>query len=238
MMKNTIALILARGGSKGIPNKNSRNFCGIPLIGWSILQAKNTKGISDVWLSSDSKKILKIAERFGAKTICRPKKLSTSTANGDDAYLHALDFIEKNVHLPDIVVALQATSPIRESKDLERGLKKFKNGKYDSLFSSCLAEDILFWKKSGDRLKNINYNYQKRHRRQNFKENVIENGSFYIFTPQLIRKLKNRLGAKIGNYVMDSWKLFELDEPSDIKFCELIMKNYILKNKKFKLVEK
>ena len=79
-MKNNIALILARGGSKGIPNKNSKNFCGIPLIGWSILQAKNTKGISDVWLSSDSKKILKIAERFGAKTICRPKKLSTSTS--------------------------------------------------------------------------------------------------------------------------------------------------------------
>ena len=65
-MKKTIALILARGGSKGIPNKNSNDFCGMPLIAWSIIQAKNAKGISDIWVSSDSKKILKIAEKFGA----------------------------------------------------------------------------------------------------------------------------------------------------------------------------
>ena len=237
-MKNTIVLILARGGSKGIPNKNIKNFCGIPLIAWSILQAKNAKGISDVWLSSDSKKIIKVAEQFGAKTICRPKKLSTSTAKSDDAYLHALDFIEKKSHLPDIVIALQATSPIRESRDLERGLNEFRKKKYDSLFSSCLAEDSLFWKKSSNKLESFNYDYKKRPRRQDFKKYVIENGSFYIFTPQIIRKLKNRLGGKIGNYVMESWKLFEIDEPSDIKFCELIMKNYILKNKKFKRVEK
>ena len=61
-MKKTIALILARGGSKGIPNKNIKNFCGYPLISWSILQALNTKGVSDVWLSSDNKKILNIAK--------------------------------------------------------------------------------------------------------------------------------------------------------------------------------
>ena len=237
-MKKTIALILARGGSKGIPNKNIKNFCGIPLIGWSIIQAKNTKGISDVWLSSDSKKILKIAEKYGAKTISRPKRLSTATSNGDDAYLHALDVIENDQGTPDIIIALQATSPIREPKDLERGLKQFKSGNYDSLFSSCLAEDILLWRKSRGNLSSVNYDFKKRPRRQDFEEYVIENGSFYIFTPKLIRKLKNRLGGKIGNYVMESWKLFELDEPSDIKFCELIMKNYILKNKKFKRVKK
>ena len=231
-MKKTIALILARGGSRGIPNKNIRNFCGMPLIGWSILQAKNTKNISDVWLSSDDKKILKIAERFGAKTISRPKKLATSTAKGDDAYLHALKFIEKNAYIPDIIIALQATSPIRESKDLKEGLKKFKRGKYDSLFSSCLADDMLFWKRDGEKLKSVNYDFRKRPRRQDFKDYIIENGSFYIFTPEIIRKVKHRLGGKIGTYVMEPWKLFELDELSDIKFCELIMKNYILKNRK------
>jgi len=235
-MKRIIGLILARGGSKGIPNKNSNNFCGIPLIAWSILQAKNAKGISDIWVSSDSKKILKIAEKFGAKTICRPKKLATSNANGDDSYIHAINFIEKHAYTPDIIVGLQATSPIRESKDLEEGLKKFNNGKYDSLFSSCSGKDTFFWKESKKTLKSINYNYKKRPNRQDLVDNyVIENGSFYIFTPKLIKKLKNRLGGKIGTYVMESWKLFELDELSDIKFCELIMKNYILNQKKNRL---
>lgn len=231
-MKRTIALILARGGSKGIPKKNIKNFCGLPLIAWSILQAKKAKGISDVWLSSDNKKILNTAKKFGAKTILRPKKLSTSTANADDGYIHALNFIEKKFYKPDIVVALQATSPIRESKDVEIALKKFKTSSYDSMFSSCLAEDLLLWKNSKNNLSSLNYDFKNRPRRQDVKEYVIENGSFYIFTPKLIKKLKNRLGGKIGTYVMDSWKLFELDEPSDIRFCELIMNNYLLKKNK------
>ena len=234
-MKKTIAIILARGGSKGIPKKNLKNFCGLPLIAWSILQASNVKGINDIWVSSDDKKILNLAKKYGAKTIIRPKKLATSMANADDGYIHAITFIEKNFYIPDIIVALQATSPIRESKDLELGLKKFKIKNYDSLFSSCLAEDLLLWKKLKKTLQSINYDFKKRPRRQEFKDYLIENGSFYIFTPNLIKKLKNRLGGKIGTYVMESWKLFELDEPSDYKFCELIMKNYILKNSKKKL---
>ncbi|MAV95493.1 MAG: acylneuraminate cytidylyltransferase [Euryarchaeota archaeon] len=234
-MKKTIALILARGGSKGIPHKNIKKFCGLPLIAWSILQAKNTKGITDVWLSSDDDKILNIAKKFGANIISRPKKLSTSTSSSDDGYIHAISFIEKNFYSPDIIVALQATSPIRESKDLELALKKFKAKNYDSMFSACLAEDLLLWKQSKNKFKSVNYDFQKRPRRQDFKGYLIENGSFYIFTPNLIKKLKNRLGGKIGTHVMESWKLFELDEPSDYKFCELIMKNYILKNNKMKL---
>ena len=237
-MKRTIALILARSGSKGIPNKNIKIFCGLPLIAWSILQAKMANGVSDVWLSSDDKKILKVAEKFGAKTIQRPRNLSTSTANADDGYIHALNFVEKNFFKPDIIIALQATSPIRESKDIENALKRFKSNTYDSMFSSCLAEDLLLWKKSKNNLSSINYDFKKRPRRQNFKGYVIENGSFYIFTPKIIKKLKNRLGGIIGTYVMDSWKLFELDEPSDIKFCELIMKNYLFKKNKLKVVKK
>ena len=236
-MKKTAVIILARGGSKGIPKKNIKNFCGVPLIAWSISQAISVKGISDVWVSSDDTKILSIAKKFGANPIPRPKKLSTATSNADDGYIHGISFIEKNYYLPDIVIALQATSPIRESKDIEYALKKFKKNNYDSLFSSCLAEDLLLWKKSKNNLKSINYNYKKRPRRQDFNDFIIENGSFYIFTSNLIRKVKNRMGGKIGYYNMESWKLFELDEYSDIEFCELIMKNYILKNKKHNLVK-
>ena len=96
-MKKTIAIILARGGSKGIPKKNSKKFCGVPLIAWSISQAMNAKGVSDVWLSSEDEKILTLAKKFGAKTILRPKKLATSTAKADDGYIHAISYIKKNM---------------------------------------------------------------------------------------------------------------------------------------------
>lgn len=235
-MKKIIAIILARGGSKGIPKKNIIDFCGKPLIGWSILQAIKTKGISDVWVSSDSKEILNIAKKFGAKQIIRPKKLATSKVSGEEAYIHAIKYIQKKFYEPDLIVAIQATSPIRESKDIELALKQFNQNNYDSLFSCCLAEDLFLWKKNKNNFSSVNYDYRKRPRRQDFKNYFIENGSFYIFRPNLISKGKNRIGGKIGIHIMESWKLFEIDEVSDLKFCEMIMKNYLLKNRKNELV--
>ena len=91
-MKKTIAIILARGGSKGIPKKNSKKFCGVPLIAWSISQAMNAKGVSDVWLSSEDEKILTLAKKFGAKTILRPKKLADDSAKSIDVLIHAINF--------------------------------------------------------------------------------------------------------------------------------------------------
>jgi len=93
---------------------------------------------------------------------------------------------------------------------------------------------MLIWRKKGKKLHSLNYDYKKRPSRQEFGNDFIENGSFYIFKPEIIKKYKNRLSGKIGLFVMDSWKLFELDEPDDIKFCEIIMKNYLLKKNYFK----
>ena len=77
-MKENIVIILARGGSKGIPQKNLIKFCGKPLITWSIEQAKNAKGVSSIWLSSDDEKILAVGKKHGINIIKRPKLISTS----------------------------------------------------------------------------------------------------------------------------------------------------------------
>lgn len=232
-MSHVVAIILARGGSKGIPKKNIMNFCGKPLIAWSIEHAKNVSSISNVWVSSDSNEILKIAKKYGSQLIKRPRKLATDKSSSVSAYLHAIKEIEKKDGKIDIVIAVQTTSPVRESKDIENGLKEFRRSNYDSMFSAAEIGDFYIWKETKDgKLRSINYNYKKRARRQTFEKQYVENGSFYIFKPSIIRKYRNQLGGKIGITLMEFWKSFEIDEIDDIEFCGMIMQHYLLKNSK------
>jgi len=231
-MSETIAIILARGGSKGIPNKNLKKFCGKPLLIWSINHAKKVRGISSVWVSSDSKKILDIAKKSGANIITRPKRLSKDSSTSVLGWIHAINKIQEEGIKIKEVVALQATSPVRESTDIEKGLKEFRNKKYDSMFSGSLIGDFYIWEKNKkNELKSINYNFKNRQRRQKISEQYVENGSFYIFKPENIKKFNNQLSGKIGIAKMEFWKSFEIDDLENIEFCELIMKHYLIKKK-------
>ena len=225
-----VAIILARGNSQGIPKKNLISFCGKPLLYWSIKQAKNVKTISDVWVSSDNEEILEFSKKHGAKTIRRPNNISKNTSTSESGYLHAISEIENNSGKIDLVVALQPTSPIRESSDIANGIKKFKTMKYDSIFSASDLGDFMIWKKKNNgTVYSWNYDSNKRPRRQDFEQQYLENGSFYLFTPAVIKKFNNRFGKKVGIILMDFWKAFEINEMKDVKFCELLMKHYLLK---------
>jgi N-acylneuraminate cytidylyltransferase len=237
-MTNIIAIILARGRSKSIPKKNIVDFCGKPLISWTIEQAKNVKMISKVWVSSDDEQILSVAKQSGAQIIKRPKHLSTSRSSSVSGWMHAINEIEKIDKKIDIVIGLQATSPVRESADIVNGIKKFISSNCDSLFSASIIGDFFIWKKQKNRYRSINYNYHKRPRRQEFADQYVENGSFYIFTPELIKKNINQIGGKIEISLMEFWKSFEIDEKSDLEFCEIIMKQYLLNKKNIKQVHK
>ena len=225
---NIVAIILARGGSKGIPKKNIINFCGKPLINWSINQAKNSKYISSVWVSSDSDEILKIVKKENVGIIKRPKKISTDKSSSEIGWIHAINEIEKNQKI-DIVVGLQATSPIRESKDLDKAIRKFKKNNADTMFSCSKLDDFFTWEKKKSKYSSLNYDYKNRKRRQDVKKQYLENGSFYIFKPEIIKKIKNRLGGKIEIIEQEFWKSFEIDFIENLKFSEIIMKNYLLK---------
>ena len=225
---NIVAIILARGGSKGIPKKNIINFCGKPLINWSINQAQNSKYISSVWVSSDNNKILEIAKKQKAGTIKRPKKISTDKSSSEIGWIHAINEIEKNQKI-DLVIGLQATSPIRETKDLDEAIKKFKKNNADTMFSCTKLDDFFIWEKKKSKYSSLNYDYKNRKRRQDVKNQYLENGSFYIFKPEIIKKTKNRLGGKIEVTVQEFWKSFEIDSIENLKFSEIIMKNYLIK---------
>ena len=228
-MAQVVAIILARGGSKGISRKNIIDFCGKPLIVWTIEQVQQAKGIDSIWVSSDSEEILSISQSCGVETIHRPADISSDFATSESAWFHALEIIERKSGIADIIIAPQVTSPLRESEDIERGLRDFQEQKCDSMFSCSFAEDLYFWERESDgTLKSVNYDYKNRKRRQDISKQYIENGSFYLFTPEILRKHNNRFGGKIGLTQMEFWKMFEIDTMKDLKMCEALMRAFLL----------
>ena len=227
-MSNIHGIILARGGSKGILNKNIIDFCGKPLIAWTIEQCLSSKHVSHVWVSSDSQEILDIAEKYGAKTIKRPDYISGDFATSESAWIHSIKIIEEDNNI-DFVFAPQVTSPLREAKDIDNAIELFQKENYDSMFSSSIVEDLFFWKEDGEEsLKSVNYDYLNRKRRQEMEDQIIENGSFYIFKPEIIKKYNNRFGGKIGHSKMEFWKMFEIDSLEDIRMCRALMREFLL----------
>jgi CMP-N,N'-diacetyllegionaminic acid synthase len=225
------AILLARGGSKGIPRKNLIDFCGKPLLAWSIEHCLAAQGVDSVWVSSDSKEILEVGQAFGARSIQRPDEIAGDIATSESGWLHAIDVIEEAEGVIDNVVAPQVTSPLRESTDIERGLALFANEQYDSMFSCSAAEDLYFWQhtQEGD-LESVNYDWRNRKRRQDHAAQYIENGSFYIFTPDVLRRFNNRFGERIGMVEMEFWKTFEIDSPETMRLCAAIMREFLLKD--------
>ena len=217
-----VAIIPARGGSKGIPNKNVKNFYGKPLMTWTIEQALNSKLIQETYITSDSHQILSIADDIGVQTILRPKELSDDGASSESAILHALDSIKNQ---PDLIVFLQVTSPLRKKDDIDCAIQKLFDDKADSLLSLCSSKEFI-WEKSDKRYLPITYDMTNRCDHRNLKSIYYENGSIYIFKPEILKKYNNRLGGKISAYIMESWQKADIDDQDSFDYCLLQFKKY------------
>ena len=228
---NVVAIIPARGGSKAIPKKNIMDFCGKPLISWSITQAKESKYVKKVYVSTDNDEIAEISKAYGAEIIWRPAELATDTSTSESAIKHAINEIEKDGKI-DAVVFLQATSPMRESTDIDGAVEQFYNLSADSLFSVTELDDFCIWGKTDDVYNSITYDYKNRGRRQDRKPYFLENGSIYVFKPQLVLENDNRMGGKIVTFSMKMWKSYEIDSYDDIELCKYFMENKIIKQNK------
>ncbi|MDD5433882.1 MAG: acylneuraminate cytidylyltransferase [Nitrospira sp.] len=236
-LPNIVAIIPARGGSKSIPRKNIIDFCGKPLIAWSIELALASKYISDVYVTTDDKEIANVSQAYGAKIIWRPPELATDIASSEDALLHAISDIEK-VRKIDLIVFLQATSPIRDTNDVDKAIEEFSSKKADSLFSAAVLEDFCIWEKAKSGIRSMTFDYKNRGRRQDRQPYYLENGSIYIFKPDILKQNNNRLGGSIALYQMPFWKSYEIDSIEDIEVCEYFMRNKVLKNQnKFFLLQ-
>jgi len=213
------ALIPARGGSKGVPNKNIKILFGKPLIVHTIEYALNSNLVNKVVVSTDSKKISNISQKAGASIIKRPANLSSDTATTESVIDH---YIQNSNNDFEIIILLQCTSPIRPKNSLDKAIKHYKKGNYDSLLSISPTHRF-FWKLNEKKIIIPEYDYLNRPRRQDLKISdirFVENGSLYIFSSEHFINFGNRLGGKIGYVKWSEEYSYEIDTPTDFNFIE------------------
>lgn len=219
-----LAIIPARGGSKGIPRKNLREVAGVPLVAYSIVHALRTPSVDRVVVSTDDAEIEAVALEYGAEVVRRPAEISGDTATSESALVHALDTLrERDNYEPDLVVFLQATSPVRKSGAIQEAIDQLRAAEADSLFSANVVHGFV-WRDDRGALESVTYDYRDRRRRQDAPVDLVENGSIYVFRPWVLRETNNRLGGKIVTYRMDAIEGFQVDEPGDIELMETIIR--------------
>lgn len=221
----TIAFIPVRGGSKSIPLKNIKPFCGKPLVCWNIEALEGCDLIDEIIVATDSDKIEKtvLAQSYKkTKIYRRSAENACDTASTESVMLEYINY----AHLPqeDIFMLVQATSPLTETQHFTEALGIYQKGIYDSMLT-CVRNYRFFWNEDGT---SKNYDYMNRPRRQNFKGELMENGAFYINTVSNILKSGNRLSGKIGIYEMPEYTATEIDEPDDWIILENLMRKHVL----------
>ena len=229
-----IAFIPARCGSKSIPYKNIKNFYGRPLIYWTLLASQKSKNINEVFVATDCEEIKAVVNSFKlskVKIYYREPRNAIDTSTTESAML---EFIENNnFEDKDLFFLIQATSPLTQYYHLDAALKQLKNENSDSLLT-CVRTKRFYW---NDNSIPLNYNFNNRPRRQDFKGTLMENGAFYINTIGNIKKYKNRLSGKISIYEMEEFTSIEIDEEDDWAKNEELMKRFSAKGKKRKKIK-
>lgn len=226
-MKNKLhvaALIPMRGGSKGIPNKNIKEFCGKPLFYWAVSAALSSKYIDEVYVSTESEEIKGLVTKLfpGVKIVDRPIALAQDGSSTEEVLLHFSDLINFDVN-----VTIQVTSPIVKAKDFDAALCQYFECEYDSLLS-VVKTKRFFWNNSAHP---INYNYKERPRRQDFDGAFMENGAFYITSKKVLVEDRCRLGGVIGMYEMHEEAAYEIDTMADWKIVEMLMHEHLKRGK-------
>ena len=218
---HTVAIIPARGGSKGLKEKNVYPVAGKPLLAWTILQALASKTIKQVFVSTDDPAISKVASDYGAEVIVRPRELAGDKASSESAILHAAGVIERDYNMTlGTIVFLQATSPLRKPGDIDRAIELFHREEADSLISVTRADDLTLWESREGRWESVNFDYRNRGMRQDRPTQFIENGSIYIFKPEILTTFGNRIGQKLSVYEMEFWQTWEIDTIEEIDLIE------------------
>lgn len=223
-----IAIIPARKGSKGLPNKNILSFCGKPLIAWTIEQALAVKEISRVIVSTDCEKIAALAKLYGAEVQgLRPAAISTDSSATEDALFHECVTLQNKNATPENIILLQCTSPIRLPKTITRAIQEFRDTKSDSLVS-VTESHRFFWQHKDKPI--ATYDYTSRPRRQDLSAEEVsymETGSIYITKFDLFMKNRNRLIGNIHLFETNKYESFEIDDLEDFELCELIAKRVL-----------
>lgn len=223
------AFIPVRGGSKSIPLKNIKPICGRPLVYWTVKAACGCKYIDKVYVATDSDKIRETVESFKlgteadlfskAEVIGRSAESASDTASTEFAMLEFANNYEF-----DNIVLVQATSPLLQSDDLDRGFEAFNEDETDSVLSVVLQKRFHWACDERNNAHPTNYDVFNRPRRQEFDGYLVENGAFYITSKEDLLKSRNRVSGNIRAVEMNEDTFYEIDEPSDWVIIETLMK--------------
>jgi len=220
---NTVAIIPARGGSKGIPRKNIKELCGKPLITYTIETALRVRELDRVIVSTEDKEIAEVAKKCGAEVpFMRPEELARDETPTLPVLQHAVKYLEeKENYKPDIIVLLYATSPLLKHERVSEAIKLLKARGFDSVLS--VVEDRgHYWIKRGEDYERL---YPKVLKNRQFTEPLLkENGAIYLCKRDLLMEENTMVGGKIGFLKMQKEESIDIDEPLDFEIAEFFMR--------------
>lgn len=221
-----IAIVPARGGSKGLPGKNIKNLLGKPMIAYTIEEALKSKYITEVIISTDCKEIEEISIKCGAKSLfLRPKYLASDNARAIDNYIYTIDRLnlEFDYDIKDFMV-LQPTSPLRTVEDIDGAIELFKEKKADSVVSYTEEHHPIEWHKyitEDGKFENIFE--EKLSNRQDIKKSYYPNGAIFIFDYELIKQGKYYSYNSYA-YIMPRLRSVDVDTLEDFKYIEFLIR--------------
>lgn len=223
------AFIFARKGSKGLPGKNIKLFHGKPLIAWAIEQAQKAKKINRVIVSTDSKEISKIALSYGAEVpFLRPKNLSEDSSPERKAWQHALNFLlEEEGKLPDIMISIPATSPLRDPSDLDACIEEYLNSEVDTLLTVMeAARNPYFTMLSKDEntgLFDLAFKSEKQIIRRQDAPKIFDIASIaWVTDPNFVILNDNLYDGRVGAIEVPAERAIDIDTMLDFKIAELL----------------
>ena len=209
---STLAVIPARGGSKGIVGKNVRILAGKPLIAWAIEAALHTPSVDRVIVSTDDPVIGQIAEDYDAEVVARPAEISGDDASSESALLHVLG--QQRI-MPDTLVMLQCTSPLTIPEDIEGTIKAVRDGA-DCAFTAAPFHRYLWRTRMFAGVLGVNHDHHDRLPRQKRTPNYVETGAVYAMRTEGFLKAGHRFFGRIAMHVVPAERSMEIDEPADL----------------------
>ena len=229
-----LGIIPARGGSKGLKNKNILNLNKKPLIAWSILCAKKSKIFDKLIVSTDSNKIAKISKKIGAEIpFLRPKSISHDKSKSSELIIHAINFYKKKNIFFDYVFLLEPTSPLREVKDIKYCFNLIKKTNINSLVSVSKLKsqhpNFLYKLKKQNKIRSYLKSKKKETRRQDVEDLYFLDGTIYCSKVKTFLKNKSFYHQDTCAIDIPSWKSIEIDDYDDFKTAEFLMKLKITK---------
>ena len=218
----TVAIIPARGGSKGVPGKNLRRVGGIPLVERAVRAASAASGVDLVVVSTDDAAIAAVAEGAGARVVARPAELAGDTASSESALLHALDVLESEGARVGTVVFVQATSPFTPSEGIAEAVDQIVSSRFDSVFSAYETYGFLWRRNAEGRAAAINHDAARRPRRQDREPHYLETGAFYAFDAVGFRRFQHRFFGQVGIVEVPESSAVEIDDEQQLALAEAL----------------